>query len=344
MIETYSDFASIGKDWEELYDSCECTPFQSLEYNKIAFKYEFENFGSTLYILCYKNAYNEIEGIFPTCLKNGELKFINDRGTDYCEPLIDLKANNHHIFSEIANHILADKNIKTVRLDNIRSASPLLSYLKTYLKEASIFNINAYSYLICKPTDNIFDNFVNLNSEKIKKLKKIKSKSQIYDLNIYRASSQSFPLQKLKYLSQYMENHGLRTKESYPASFWTFVQQCYETGILEIALLEKEHIPVSAGMIFSNNDMSVRWVILYTDSKYNLWNNFRYIIQKSQNLDKHFEINFGRGVYDYKIKNFKPELGLLYSFNYSKTVSGQTKILLKMAKTYLRPIAKRILK
>ena len=136
-----------------------------------------------------------------------------------------------------------------------------------------------------------------------------------------------------------MVNRGWRSK-GYLSKKWQFINKCYDKGILEIAMLfDESGMPVSAGMVFINSYISVRWVILYIEAKYTLWNNVYYIISKTRY--NNMIIDFGRGGYDYKIDNFKPIVENLYQLAYGNSYSGRFKVWLDFNKYYLKQVLKR---
>ena len=78
----------------------------------------------------------------------------------------------------------------------------------------------------------------------------------------------------------------------------------------------------------------MRWVILYKSTQFNLWNYARYIVEKSRIGES--IIDFGRGGYDYKMSNFRPQIENLYRFMASKTKWGNWYVLFKIAASHMR--------
>ncbi|MDA0890647.1 MAG: hypothetical protein O3A52_05805, partial [Bacteroidetes bacterium] len=55
------------------------------------------------------------------------------------------------------------------------------------------------------------------------------------------------------------------------------------------------------------------WIDMYDNSKMiNIYNYISFIERISQ--ENNIKINFGRGVYDYKVTNFKPDIKQLFAF------------------------------
>lgn len=344
MIQVERSFFGLEIDWNYLYEQGEYTVFQSLSYNKIAFDYIHKK-DIELYLLIYKDQNDKVLAIFPTYLHSGILRFINDRNTDFCDVLIDENAKEHEVFSELIEFINGDSHIKSIILDNIRPESVLLSFFKVYSRTSLTYCINEYSFLNCRPLDNVYDNFSNLTNDKKKKLKKIILNKENCDFRIYKGEfGDSFPKKQLQDIFDIMVSKGIRSASTFDEQFWRFVESCYSNNIIEIGILKRDGRPLSAGMVFYNSNVSVRWVILYTEPKYNLWNNTHYIIDKCSNISSMYEINFGRGGYDYKINNFKPELSLLYRLSFSKTTFGRINQSLIAFFFFLKPTIKLLLR
>ena len=73
--------------------------------------------------------------------------------------------------------------------------------------------------------------------------------------------------------------------------------------------------------------------------QFNLWNNVRYIVEKSQIGSS--VVDFGRGGYDYKMQNFRPQVENLYRFMASKTKWGNWYVLFKIAASHMRKTLKK---
>lgn len=311
MVTLCSDFLDIKEDWFRLYNIEKVSVFQSYEYNLISWKYMASN--SHLAMLVYRDGNNIVKAILPTYIdKQHVLRFINDNSTDICDLIYDRNINLFDVIREIYKYIATIKNIKCVSLENLTFNSPLLPYFKILNGKSIVFSNNELSFLKCTQSPDPVSEFKHLTGDKRKKLKKVLKQTENYPFRIYSfANGDPYPISLLKSIAHDMVKKGGRQKSFFDDIFWNYTKENYEIGILEVAVLfDASDNPISSGFVFVNNTISIRWVILYTESKFNLWNNIRYIDAKGKNAT--YENNFGRGGYDYKMGNFKPEVSLLY--------------------------------
>lgn len=339
MIQVYNTFIDIMDEWKTLYNLNPKTIFQSYEYNVISWKYKVSH--GNLHIIVYQDNNNHAKTILPTYIDScGTLRFINDSGTDICDLVYDPNINLYDIMKEVSSYIISNEEIKNISLENLTYESPLLSYFKIFFSKSIIFSNNEVSFLNCTQSEDVISEFQHLSSDRRKKLKKVIKQASSFQFKIFSHNNgDEFPLLPLKELAKSMVENGIRTKSYFNQTFWDFVRECFENNLIEIALLyDNESSPVSAGFVFVNNRVSIRWVILYSEPKYNLWNNILYMETKGKNCS--YENNFGRGGYDYKMSNFKPHVSLLYKIIIPNQNSGYLRctriITLYMAKRFLK--------
>ena len=66
--------------------------------------------------------------------------------------------------------------------------------------------------------------------------------------------------------------------------------------------------------------MQAFWIDLFNDiNMINIFSYIEYVRTVCNNEDKEFTLDFGRGLYNYKLKNFQPNIGQQYTFFYSKS-------------------------
>lgn len=314
MIKVYDEFSQIKNDWDRLYNPMSDVVFQSYDYNEISWRAYGE--GKTLYLMTYSES-ERINAIFPLWLtKKRELRFINDIETDYCDFIYEPNLNMHKLFREFCEYI-DSVNIHGLYLINLRSRSPILTYFSLYKGRAVVYSNNMGTYIECHQSNDIGANFSHLSGSGRKHLTNAIRKNQDLKLIIYsNCHNDLFPEKDIRYLSDLMIAEKLRAKEMFSARFWKFIKDNYNSGLLECAILySKDSVPLSCGFVFCNEYFSVRWVILYSESRYNLLNNIFYIYQKAQNAA--YINDFGRGGYDYKVNNFRPTPFNLFALGYS---------------------------
>jgi len=339
MIKNINDFFELKKDWDRLYNPVDDTPFQSFSYNLIS--WENCNLKGKLFILVYNDSNNIIQAILPLYITNKkELRFINDKDTDFCDLIYNRDIHLIDVIEEFILFIDQQKRIKRVILENIRTNSPLLPYFKIFKRNSLTYSSNEYSYIECNKNSEPITTLKNLSGGKKKKLKKIINQCKNFTFEIYNYKTQpEFPVEPLICLANVMVKQKKRAASNYNEHFWNYLKSAYKNEILEVAILtDEENKPLSAGFVFINQSIAVRWVILYVEPKYNLWNNINYIHYKGQ--EQNIIINFGRGGYDYKINNFRPYIDNLYKVEYNISTFGWLKIWRDFNSYYLKKILK----
>ena len=90
------------------------------------------------------------------------------------------------------------------------------------------------------------------------------------------------------------------------------LEKLYVSNLLDISTVTKGQDVHAISFIMKKDKISMFWIDLFNDvSRINIYNYIRYITNLSYNKDN-VEIHLGRGLYPYKIRNFKPEYGKLF--------------------------------
>lgn len=346
MINILSDttaFDQIQKDWTLLYSNAlNVTFFQTYQYNRIAWE-TFKTEKDKLYIIIYKNTDIGTGAIFPFYIdKEKCLRFINDRHTDFCNILFSNKiCSIHNVMYEVWQEIIKEPLIRFVFLDNLLPTSPILSYWKVFAGNAFVFSQTEHSWLNCPHSNSVIKEFKHLTAKERNRLNNIEKKMATLSMKIFKMPTDPYPQKDITSLITTMERIGLRSHKYFNNKMLLFIQRLYEAGLLEIPILYNKNEAVSLGFIFISPDenYSMRWIILYKEKKYNLWNNLKYITEKSSK--KQIIIDFGRGGYDYKMTNFRPEIENLYRLLFSKNAWNNWYVLFKICASHLRKTFKR---
>lgn len=344
VIDNINDFEKLKNDWDEIYNSSEeYTIFQSFDYNYISWKSLLSNNSTNkLYILTYYQCegYNKCDAIFPFYLnKNRQLHFINETHSDICDCIISSEFENcFDIIWELYTFINDNKNIKSIFLDNMRYNSPLISYYKVFCYNAFLFSQTEYSYIKRKISDDPIQDLSYLKAKNRKNIKCRYNESCKFSYKLFlKQENYNFPNNEINYLVSEMIRTGIRSKEYFNPMMINFWEELYNNNLLEIPILyDDNNNPISAGLIFSNTRKNeyIRWIVLYKESKYNLYNVIRHWIERNKNSET--SINFGRGGYEYKMTLFKPNVEPLFRLMYSKTLLGNLYIFFKINISHLR--------
>lgn len=336
IINNREGLISIKPIWIELFNAdINATPFQSFEYILSAIE-TIASARGTLHIILIKDETSGLwTAIFPLILsKKGELRFINSDHSDFCAPLIRPEFNHYNLYEEFSRYINGESKIKGILFDNICSSNQLISVLKPHFKLFICVTSDYYStipvYRI-KNDKDYFDAFRFIKSHGKKKLRSAEKKLVDCDLRIFSESAgDEYPRWEIDKIVCKMISDGVRTTQYFSPNMLLFWQKLYKENIIEILALYQNDEIKSCNLVFvdKKHNEYIKWIMIYTESRWNLVVNIlfmKYLYQKES-----CTINFARGIYDYKLVNFHPDVKPLFRIYISKTKSGHLKNMLKL--------------
>lgn len=347
VIDNIEKLESFEAEWTRLFAmDVEATPFQSYEYIKASI--QFCNDKSLKpYIICVKNDQaNQWIAIFPLYIDNkGVLTYINYQHTDFCLPIKDPTFDNYNLYKEFGEFLKAEKEITGVKWDNITQNSSLLSALKPHFRYSIVHDINYYStisiYKLPNDKDSV-DSFRYVQAKQRRNLRKTFSKiNSSCDFQIFSASAgMSYPENQISELINKMVGDGIRSSEYFSKDMLAFWQQLYDNGVLSVALISQNGIVESANFMYydSKHNQYIKWIMLYMDNSWNMKINLMIADYLYNNGGA--TINFARGIYDYKMVNFHPDVKPLFSLKIAKSRWGHFKNIISAAFHYSKPIIK----
>ena len=323
IIESTQEWSDFRTEWDVLYELSSTTPFQS-------FAFLFSSWGmlshdNILYIIVIKREQNkELQAIFPTYLdKKGILRFINDKYSDFCSALFANKEDNYNTFKEFSDYILSDNKIKGVFFNNLVHNNRLLSSLRPFFKLVQVVDCNYYSTIDIykEETDkDSFDSIRNINASRKKKLRKAIEPLSNASLKIMTKNNNDlFPEEEIECLVDCMVSKGIRSKSYFSSEMIAFWRKLYDRDVLTVGCYYESGLIHSINFMFykkSENEY-IKWIMLYRDNSDNMKLNLMLIDNIYRNEGG--RINFARGIYDYKMKNFHPDVYPLFSVYVSKS-------------------------
>ena len=225
----------------------------------------------------------------------------------------------------------------------------MISSLKFHFKLSIVQDINYYPLVPIKASsmDKIFiEGLITVPSKRRGNLKK--SYTQISDRCEMKVMSKSdgfeYPEETLLDMANQMISQGIRAKEYFSEQMLSWWKILYENDMLSVAVLYEEHLPVACTLIFKDIEKNecITWIMLYLDSKWNMRSNLyivNYIYQHGDGT-----LNLARGIYDYKVTNFHPDVRPLFCVKIAKTNWGHFKNIITTTIHYSKPIVKAWLK
>lgn len=351
VLHDRSELAEFKLIWNEIFEKDpNVTPFQKYEYIDAALVYMSHDNFNLYTILIKDDPTNKWIAIFPFVLdKNNKLRFINARHTDFCAPLIIPQHNNYNLYKEISDYILTNKEIEGIALENVAQTSPLLAVFKPYFRYMITHEMNYYSsipiYASETDSDSI-DAFRYVHSKQRKNLRKTKNRiSTECEFRILSASQgDPYPENEISTLINTMLDNGIRAREYFSDKMLSFWRRLYSENVLSIAILTDKTQALSCNFMFydKKHNEYIKWIMLYKESSWNMAINI--LIADHIYTDKsHGNINFARGIYDYKLTNFHPDVKPLFCVKIAKTRWGHFKNIVSTAIHYSKPIVKSFL-
>lgn len=341
---------AIKDEWDVLFDkSTQATPFQSFGF--IMSSLEFLSPESDPHVICVRNdSSNDLEAILPCMIdRSGTLRFINAAHIDFAGAIVASDVNVYVLYESIAQYFLHEKKIKRVVLDNLLHTDPILSALKPFAKTCFVNDFNYYSTIevFKKEGDKDFvDAFRNVNAKQRKNFRTLlKKNAGNIDFHIHKKENgDPYPDEIVEYLTNNMIQKGIRVRGYFSENMLNFWKDLYNKGVLIPAVLKIDGEVKSLNFMYydAKRNEYIKWIMLYVENRFNLLINL-YIAKQLYEYGG-ATINFARGIYDYKMVNFHPEVKAIYRLIISKSVWSSVWALWQVNYYYIRQIGKKILR
>lgn len=348
IIETTELFLGIKEQWDSLYAELSyVTPFQSFSYNYNSWILLEKD--TSLHIICLiRQVDNQLLAIFPCVLtKKGVLQYICGIHSDFCIPLIKEESRkDYHLYRELADYIKDTLTIKGFMFDNLKEGDCMMALMHYFFPGMQLRLSNKWSFLYVFAHDSEVNNFLesmkHLSPKERYAFKKKYKKMSNLTLRIYTKKNDEFPAESINEIINCMFSKGIRTEAYFSVSFLELIKKLYNDGILMVALSHENDKPMVANLYLIKGNEYINWLVVYKEGHYNTMNllqSVNFIYEQGGGI-----LNFARGIYEYKIRNFKPEIHNLYRIQYAKSFAGQLWVLLSIYKYYLKVMLKSIIK
>jgi hypothetical protein len=348
IITTENEFKNLEKDWNELYQNAEVrTPFQSFAFVWSSWiNFLNKQSKNKIWIVCYWEKSKKLTGLVPLYIdKKGILRFINDSHLDFGDGLFEKKEKNYFIIKNIIEFIEKDKNCKGLILSNLTHSSIIFPYFKSGLKESFAYATTEHSFLPIIEQNQI-ESSLHLRAKERNELAKANKLNAQHLHKIYRIETDPFPYKELVQIRNIMHSHGRRINTFFGDDFLNLSRDLYENKHMVVSITHNNNAITSASTIIADHGKKwyMFWVSMY-DENYkliNVFNNNQFI--NSSIKDKENCIDFGRGGYDYKFRNYLPIVHNVYELVWSKTLVTTLKMFFIINLFYLKRILKPIIR
>ena len=323
VIETVSKFDQLKSEWERLQVGEEMRVFQTFAWCRLAWEHMLSvDRGNRLWIVRWWKDGGTDSVIFPFYIDGrGMLRFIMDTHSDVCNAVYQRVGNRHYCYKEVAEAILAEPRIRHVWLQKMLGVSEVLHGLGVQLEHSLIYRDNAYSFIELPQSKDPIAEMHYMSSKDRAVLRSYVRKTEGYTYRcLSKAQGDAFPYKMIEALRQDMLVHTKRTIGFFEDTLFRFIEAFYETGACEIALLEDNSSAIALSFRLLKGERSISWVFMYARPKAVTLLYARYICQKA-NVSR-VQIDFGVGVYKYKLGNYRPQPEALFSLRNSKTTLG----------------------
>ena len=310
IISEIKELNSIKDDWDDLYAKADYSTFQSFEFNYYSWLTELSKAkGNQLCVVLL--ATNERTcAILPLYIDfNKRLRFINDKHADFCDVLSKEKFDFEDVLSEIRKHF----KLYSVHFINLTEDSFLYAlYKKKVWKNSLLKPFEKYSTLNLDKGTFPY-NVLKYTSKQKTEFRRIKKKSAENTHHFLLKDNSNFPIQDIYQLKERMIGLGLRKANFLNEDRLILLKELYNSNRMIVSMVKSKSNICAISFILRNTNEYLFWIDMYDNSKMiNIYNYISFIERISQ--ENNIKINFGRGVYDYKVTNFKPDIKQLFAF------------------------------
>ena len=341
IISEIHEFSAFKDQWATIFNNKDYSFFQTFEFNYYSWITELcKNKLNRLCIVFIVN--NELAStIFPLYIDSKKrLRFINDRHADFCDALSNEKYDFELILSEINNQFKFD-SVNFINLTND-------SYLYHLYKEHTDSNIllkpfTKYSDLHI-PIGIFPDNVLRYRSKQKTEFRRVKKKNADKDYQLFLKDDADFPIIEINQLRQRMIELGLRKANFLDENRLLLLNELYISNRILISMVKKKNDIHAISFILKNENEYLFWIDMYDNAK--MINIYNYILfLENISRDNSVNISFGRGVYDYKVANFKPDIKQLFAiYIYENQLNLSLFLFFDKIKDILKSIYKKFIK
>ncbi len=324
VITDIREFKLLEPEWNLLFDRHIYSVFQSFVFNYYSWK-EILTHSSSNSLFIIKIIQNNISvGFLPLYNdKTNTLRFINDVHSDFCDIILDKEIDLNNLLQFILN----DCNQKKLQLINLKENS-ILTQFNNYRNQYNFSFSVSEKYSDLEVDKGIFPGNCNkLLSKQKTEIRRIKKKNPNYKHEVLSVIYCTFPTNEILILKEKMIKNSSRNNSFLPLSQLNLIKKLYDNQYIEISLIKDNDVK-AISFIMKNKNESMFWIDLYDDVQMvNLYNYISYISLKS--VDNKVSINFGRGMYNYKISNFAPDIRELYALHIFSSKSLKISYIIK---------------
>lgn len=309
IINNINNLLSYKREWDFMFSKKEYTFFQSFTYNYYSWKHILSlNKGNVLNIIFIRKD-NKLIAILPFYIdRKKKLRFINDIHTDFCDILLEKKFN----FGELISSLPIVHSYSFINLTNQSNFLNIFS-VNEFKYQYTESNITRYSYIDI-PRGDFPNNHAFLRSKQKSEFRRIKKLHVDSEHSTFHYENDKFPIELIKSLRIKMINLRIRDDKFLDDSLICLINDLYLKGEIIISMIKDSTGVQAISFILFNDNKYLFWIDMYDKSKMINILNYIFFITKFSKLHD-VNIQFGRGDYSYKLKNFLPIVNNLNSIS-----------------------------
>jgi len=312
VVKNIEEFKLLENDWNRLYNqNLEYSVFQSFSFNFHSWKHmlSVKKYNKLFIVKIIKD--EKIIAILPSYINHkNRLRFINDIHADFC----DLLSSEEIDFNKLFDFLIVECKLKRIQFINLKSNSLILKYLEEkHIKNSNTNYSEVFSFLQVEK-GNFPANCNNLLSKQKNRIRRIIKKNKGLKNEILSSEQYKFPTENIIKLRNKMIHSKKRKKSFLDKNHLQLLNKLWDDKLMIISVIKKENLVNALSFILKRGNSFMFWIDLFDENKMMNLNNYILFI-KDRSLNNNIQINFGRGGYEYKISNFKPEIEDLYSVN-----------------------------
>ena len=310
IISEIQEFFEHKDQWDAIFNKHDYSFFQSFEFNYYSWISELsKNKLNRLCIISLKNN-GLVFAILPLYIDSKRrLRFINDMHADFCDVLSEQKFELETVLSEIRDKF----KFHSIHFINFTKDSFLYKLFKeNHLNNSLVMTHTKYSDIAIS-AGSFPNSVIRYKSKQKTEFRRVKKKNLGKDHYILQKDDdQDFPINEIYKLRERIIKLRLRKDIFLDEGRLLLLRELYNSNRIFISLVKTKGNTNAISFISRNKNDYLFWIDMYDNSKMiNIYNYILFIEKIS--LNNSVNINFGRGVYDYKIENFKPDIKQLFA-------------------------------
>ena len=344
IIDNIASFDRLKSVWSQIQDTPGVRIFQTYEWCRNAWdviirQHENQSLQPKLWVLKWCQEGRDDVVLLPLYVTpNGCLRYIFDTHSDVCDAVYRHDCTNRHwAYKEFADAILQNKNIRSVWLQKQGGDSEAIRYLSIFLQGSVVYKDNAYSWVRLEKSDSIASSLTHFKRKDRDRIKGILKKAAKLEFSILSfRNGDEFPEGTISMMRDYMTQSLGRDMRYLDDRLIAFMRTLYVSGICELPIIRDESGCLAIAFRLLKDDRINCWVVLYKDNQLTSELYARYMEAKSKNDS--IVIDFGVGVYGYKLGTFRPVTEPTYSLCYGKTIKSKVLGLIRANLRFVKDI------